>query len=139
MKMSINWLVCLFIVVNKIPLYGTSMCDYTLASMSTVHYSLCILKLSTKDWVEFFLHTLMHVWEALFWCSLISFFGMIKCVSLRLAMTDLFYKRKRMFVGCVLLSISYSQDNFVDHREESALAPLPSLEASLSRGERPQQ
>ncbi len=39
----------------------------------------------------------------------------------------------------MLLSISYSQDNLVDHREERVLAPLPSLDASLSRGERPQQ
>lgn len=54
-------------------------------------------------------------------------------------MTNFLCKRRRMFLGCMLLCISYSQDSLADHRDESALAPLPSLDASLSRGERPQQ
>lgn len=54
-------------------------------------------------------------------------------------MTHFLYKTRRMFLGCTLLSISYSHDSGIDHREERVLAPLPSLDASLSRGERPQQ
>lgn len=87
----------------------------------------------------------MHVWEALLCCSLISFWDdktnttfHNKFGALRQAMTD-FLNKRRMFAGCLLLCISYSQDSSVDHREKRALAPLPSLDASLSRGERPQQ
>lgn len=56
-----------------------------------------------------------------------------------LAMTNFSYKRRMMLPGCMLLSSSYSPDSFVDQQEERALAPLPSLDASLSRVERPEQ